>query len=200
MEAFAKILKDFQRWTTAEKLHLRSDSISRSAFGTPWKKTKKRRKFSVKLKVCNFIKTRNFSKMFKDFAATFGTLDFTGKRLCRNQWRVKWNSQAACYLIRKIINIFLRASEWLLVCVCVFVFISFHRRGFSWLKQNNKCNARDQAYVVLRKLLCVKYLHRHVIDNHSRDLQASNCARVSIKQGGATRNKRKLLELSENQQ
>ena len=115
MEAFAKILKDFQRWTTAEKLHLRSDSISRSAFGTPWKKTKKRRKFSVKLKVCNFIKTRNFSKMFKDFAATFGTLDFTGKRLCRNQWRVKWNSQAACYLIRKIINIFLRASKLLLV-------------------------------------------------------------------------------------
>ena len=37
-----------------------------------------------------------------------------------------------------------------------------HRKGF-WLKQNNKCNARDQASdVVLRKLLCVKYLRRHV--------------------------------------
>ena len=81
----------------------------------------------------------------------------------------------------------------------VCVFISFYRRGFSWLKQNNKCNARDQASdVVLRKSLCVKYIHHH-IDNHSRDLQASNCARVSIKPGGATRNKRQLLELSENQ-
>ena len=74
------------------------------------------------------------------------------------------------------------------VCVCVCVFISFHRRGFSWLKQNNKCNARDQASdFVLKKLLCVKYLHRHVIGNHSRDIEASHCARVSIKPGGATR-------------
>ena len=76
------------------------------------------------------------------------------------------------------------------VGACVRVFISFH----------NKCNARDQVSdVVLRKLLCVKYLCRHIIDNHSRDLQASNCARASIKPGGATRNKRQLLELSENQ-
>ena len=57
--------------------------------------------------------------------------------------------------------------------------ISFHCRGFSSLKQNNKCNARDQASgVVLRKLLCVKNLHGHVIGNHSRDLRASSCARV----------------------
>ena len=83
--------------------------------------------------------------------------------------------------------------------MCVCVFISFHRRGFSWLKQN-KCNARDQASdVVLRKSLCVKYIHRHIIDNHSSDLQASNCARVSIKPGGDTKNKRQLLEFSENQ-
>ena len=80
------------------------------------------------------------------------------------------------------------------------VFISFHRKGFSWLKQN-KCNARDQTSdVVLRKLLCVIYLHHHVIDNHSRDLQASNCTRVSIKPGRATRSKRQLLKLSKNQQ
>ena len=86
------------------------------------------------------------------------------------------------------------------VCVCVFVFISFHRRGYSFVKQNNICNATDQASdVVLRKLLCVKYLHRHVIDNHNRDLQAGNCARVSIKPNRATRSKRKLLELSKNQ-
>ena len=56
------------------------------------------------------------------------------------------------------------------VCVCVWVrvCISFHRKGFSWLKENNKCNDRDQAsYVVLRKLLCVKNLCRHVTDNIS---------------------------------
>ena len=42
---------------------------------------------------------------------------------------------------------------------------------------------------------CVKYLRRHLIDNHRRDLQASNCARVSIKPGRATRNTRQLLKL-----
>ena len=51
------------------------------------------------------------------------------------------------------------------MCVCVCVFISFHRRGFSWLKQNNKCNARDQVSdVVLRKSLCAKYIHHYIID------------------------------------
>ena len=43
---------------------------------------------------------------------------------------------------------------------------------------------------------CVKYLRRHLIDNHRRDLQASNCVRVSIKPGRATRNTRQLLKLS----
>ena len=86
------------------------------------------------------------------------------------------------------------------VCVCVCVFISFHRKGFSWLKQNNICNARDQASdVVLRKLFSVKYFHRHIIENLSRDLQASNCARVSVKPGQSSRSKRQLLKLSENQ-
>ena len=47
--------------------------------------------------------------------------------------------------------------------------------------------------VVLRKLLRVKNLRLHVIDNHSRDLQASNCSRVSIKSGRAARSKRQLL-------
>ena len=86
------------------------------------------------------------------------------------------------------------------VCLCVCVFISFHRKGLSWLKQNNISNARDQASdVVLRKLFSVKYFHRQIIDNLSRDLQASNCARVSIKPGRATRSKRQLLKLSKNQ-
>ena len=86
------------------------------------------------------------------------------------------------------------------MCVCVCVCVSFHRKGFSWLKQKNKYNARDQVSdVVLRKLHCVKCLCRHVINNHSRDLQASNYARMSIKLGRAMRSKRHLLELSKNQ-
>ena len=67
-------------------------------------------------------------------------------------------------------------------------------------KKNNKPNARDQASdVVLRKLFCVKYSRRHVINNHIRDLQASNYARVLIKLGRAPRGVRELLELSKNQ-
>ena len=50
--------------------------------------------------------------------------------------------------------------------------------------------------VVLRKLLHVKNLRLYVIDNHGRDLLASNCARVSIKPSKATRSKRQLLKLS----
>ena len=46
--------------------------------------------------------------------------------------------------------------------------------------------------VVLRKLLRVKNIHLHVIDNHRRDLLASNCARVSIKLSKAARSKRQL--------
>ena len=85
------------------------------------------------------------------------------------------------------------------VCVCVCVCISFHLKGFSWLKQN-KCNARDQANgIALRKSLCVKYLRYHVIDNYNSDLKASNCVRVSFKPGRATKSKRELIELSENQ-
>ena len=58
---------------------------------------------------------------------------------------------------------------------CVYVFLS--TESLLLTEQNNKHNARDQASdVALRKLLCVKYLRRHVTDNHSMDLQASNCA------------------------
>ena len=94
----------------------------------------------------------------------------------------------------------LRNEEYCLRSLCVCVFISFDCKGFYRLKQNNKCNARDQGSDnVLRKLLCVKYLRRHIIDNYSWDFQAGNCARVSIKPGRATRSKRKLLILSKNQ-
>ena len=78
------------------------------------------------------------------------------------------------------------------VCVCVSVFISFNRKGFSWL--NKTINARDQACdVVLRKYFCVKNVCRRVIDNHSWDLQPSKCESVSIKPGRPMRSKRQLL-------
>ena len=56
------------------------------------------------------------------------------------------------------------------VRVCVCIFSSTVKASPGWNK--NECNARDQASdVVLRKLFCVKYLRRQVIDNHSRDLK-----------------------------
>ena len=62
--------------------------------------------------------------------------------------------------------------------VVVFVFISFHSKGLHLTEQNDKCNARDQVSDVLqRKYFRVKNLCRHVINNHSRDLQARNCAK-----------------------
>ena len=43
-------------------------------------------------------------------------------------------------------------------------------------EQNNECD--DQVGDgMLRKLLCVKFLCRHFINNCSRDLRASNCSR-----------------------
>ena len=82
-------------------------------------------------------------------------------------------------------------------CVCLGVGVFPPPRRLLLNEQNSTCNARGQASdVVLRKWLCVKYLRRHIINNHSRDLQANNCARGSIKLGRATRNKRQLLKLS----
>ena len=87
------------------------------------------------------------------------------------------------------------------VCVCVFVCvrvcISVHRKDFSWLSRTMDVLPDIQASdVVLRKLFRVKNLCLHIIDNHSRDLLASNCARVSIKPGRAARSERQLLKLS----
>ena len=48
--------------------------------------------------------------------------------------------------------------------------------------------------VVLRKLYLVKNFCLHIIDSHSRDFLASNCARVSINPEKATRSKRQLLK------
>ena len=111
------------------------------------------------------------------------------------------------FLFAKMIQILFIIAAGVCVCVCVCVclfvclFISVHRKGFSWLNRTMDVLPDIQASdVVLRKLLCVKNLHLHIIVNHSRDLLASNCARVSLKLGRAMRSKRQLLKLSKNQQ
>ena len=55
------------------------------------------------------------------------------------------------------------------VCMCLFPFTV---KTFL-TEQNNKCNARVQVSDgMLTKSFCVKYLYRHVIENHNRDLEA----------------------------
>ena len=59
-------------------------------------------------------------------------------------------------------------------CVCVFIF--FHRKDFFWL--NKTMNVMPEVQVsdgMLRKNFCVKYLCRHVKDNHSKNLKAKEC-------------------------
>ena len=58
------------------------------------------------------------------------------------------------------------------VCVCVCVFPST-------VKASPDCNKTINVMPEIRPamLCCVKNLCRHVIDNHSRDLQASSCAK-----------------------
>ena len=67
------------------------------------------------------------------------------------------------------------------VCVCVCVYVCVYlllSKRLLLTEQNNKSNAKDQICdVVLRKYSCVKNLCRHVIDNHSKDLITSNCAK-----------------------
>ena len=61
------------------------------------------------------------------------------------------------------------------VCVCMYVCACVYFLGFSWL--NKSINVMPDTQVsdgMLRKYFGVKYICRHVIDNHSRNLQASN--------------------------
>ena len=76
------------------------------------------------------------------------------------------------------------------VCKCIFP--STTKASPDW----NKTNALPEIRPAMLCWgnYCVKYLHRHFIDNHSRDLQASNCARVTIKPGRATRSKKNFLK------
>ena len=96
-----------------------------------------------------------------------------------------------CVCVRAHVCMCMCVSVCIYVCVCVCVcvyFIPLQRHLLT--EQNKRWNARDQAsYVVLTKSLCVKHLRCHVIENHSRNLQASSLARLSIKPSRATRNK-----------
>ena len=62
-------------------------------------------------------------------------------------------------------------------CVCMCVSVSFLSPHLLLVtEQKNKCNARYQVSDgMLRKNFYVKDLCHHVMDNHSRDHQASNC-------------------------
>ena len=83
------------------------------------------------------IKEINHSKEFSFKEVTSNEIKKVIKSLSR-----KRSAISSCIPVSILI-------DWMDMCV----FISFHRRGFSWLKQN-KCNARDQASdVVLRKSL-----------------------------------------------
>ena len=88
---------------------------------------------------------------------------------------------------------------WWLHTLCVCVFPSTVKAS-GWTKTINVMPGIRPA--ILRwgnYSVSSSLLHCHVIDNHSRDIQASNCARVSIKPGAAIKCKIELLELSKNQ-
>ena len=92
-----------------------------------------------------------------------------------------------------IINNVIDSCAGVCVCVCVCVCVSVHRKDSSWLNRTMDVTPDIQTSdVVLKKLLRIKNLRLHLIDNHSRDLLDSNCARVSIKPGKAARSKRTL--------
>ena len=61
---------------------------------------------------------------------------------------------------------------------CLSVFISFHRRTFSWLKKNNNCNASVQVSDgMLYKYFCIKGFCLCVTDIHRKNLQGGHCAK-----------------------
>ena len=87
------------------------------------------------------------------------------------------------------------------VCVCVFVclFLSTVKASPDWTERWMYCQIYRPAMLCWGNY-CVKNFCLHILVNHSRDLLASNCARVSLKLGRAMRSKRQLLKLSKNQQ
>ena len=83
------------------------------------------------------------------------------------------------------------------VYVCVFVFVFFHCKGFSWL--NKAINVMREIRPVMLRWgnISVSRTFAAIIEYHSRESQASNCAKkVLIKSGRAMRSKGKILKLS----
>ena len=75
----------------------------------------------------------------------------------------------------------IRCFFWGLVRVCVY-FLSPERLLLT--EQNVKCNSRVQVSdYMLRKIYCIKYLCRHVMDNHSRIFKLATLKKVSSKTG-----------------
>ena len=66
---------------------------------------------------------------------------------------------------------FLLVICWSCVCVCVCVFISFNRKGFSWLNKR----IIVMLEFISAKYFCVKDLCLSVKANHRTNLQAGNC-------------------------
>ena len=102
--------------------------------------------------------------------------------------------------IKKYWSYFIAIIRWLVdfmcVRVCVCLFPSTVKASTDWTEQWMYCQIYRPAMLRWGN---VKNLRLHVIVNHSRDLLASNCARVSIKPDRATRSKRQFLKLSKNQ-
>ena len=86
------------------------------------------------------------------------------------------------------------------VCVCVCVYVSSHCKGFSWLNKTNVMPVFRSAMLCLGDQFCAKYLFCHVIDNHGRDLQASNCVKQCLLSRAKPQEvKDNSLKLSQNQ-
>ena len=105
------------------------------------------------------------------------------------------------FLFAKMIQILFIIAAGVCVCVCVFVclFLSTVKASPDWTERWMYCQIYRPAMLCWGNY-CVKNFCLHILVNHSRDLLASNCARVSLKLGRAMRSKRQLLKLSKNQQ
>ena len=109
-------------------------------------------------------------------------------------WRRKILLYFSYVYLRCIQKKFLNKLYYIGSHICVCVFISFHHKGFWW--PNKTVNVMPEVQVndrMLRKYFCVEYLCRYIIDHHSRDLQAGNYSKESIKPGKAMRSKRQFF-------
>ena len=75
------------------------------------------------------------------------------------------------------------SMKWVnaLACSCVCAVCVCHRKDFFWLNKTKCFDRILVSYVMLRKYLCVKDLHRHsrtFIEIHKENLQTGNCAKA----------------------